>query len=84
LSSNLHGGAQVVNYPYDNYKNAGPSKEERSTDDDVFRTMALNYSANNVNLRGVSCNNYFPDGTTNGGKYQKDISFNYRLSLNII
>jgi hypothetical protein len=41
LSANFHGGALVVNYPYDNYKNSLLPKDSLTTDNDVFRSIAM-------------------------------------------
>jgi carboxypeptidase D len=41
LSANFHGGALVVNYPYDNYKNSLLPMESLTADNDVFRSIAL-------------------------------------------
>jgi murein tripeptide amidase MpaA len=73
LSANMHEGSLVVNYPYDNYANSfdGLSMVSLCDDDDVFRAMALNYTANNVEMRSnqIQCNigESFVNGTTNGG-----------------
>jgi carboxypeptidase M len=71
LSANFHGGALVVNYPYDDYPNAGDiSLANPSSDDDVFQTMGLNYSANNLSFRNLSSDcTVASNGITNGGKY---------------
>lgn len=77
LSANFHGGSLVVNYPYDNYKDANDiTKNNPSADDDVFKTMALNYSANNVAMRGSSCGDSFPEGITNGGNFNTVLHHN--------
>lgn len=47
LSANLHGGALVANYPYDNGPSNLPSDVARpnlSPDNDVFRMLASTYS----------------------------------------
>lgn len=49
LSANLHGGALVANYPYDDGPNDGGSPStspvaNHSPDDDIFRILALTYS----------------------------------------
>ena len=59
LSANLHGGAVVVNYPFDDYYNSEIeelSKNSPSTDDDIFRSLSLNYSYNHLNMRYSPCN----------------------------
>lgn len=73
LSANLHGGSLVVNYPYDdNLEDViGYS---RSSDDDVFRTLALAYSKENTQMHnGHPCPEidpeFFADGITNGAAW---------------
>ncbi|XP_020298927.1 carboxypeptidase D-like [Pseudomyrmex gracilis] len=85
LSANLHGGALVANYPYDN----GPGKssfsnnvENPSPDNDVFKMLALTYSNAhprmhlgepcppiNVNDAKTLLNEKFPEGITNGAAW---------------
>lgn len=72
VSANMHEGSLVVNYPYDNYKySMGLSATSLCDDDDVFRVMSLNYTANNSGMRAsdIVCNqgDDFVNGTTNGG-----------------
>ncbi|KAK8781477.1 hypothetical protein V5799_017182 [Amblyomma americanum] len=77
LSANLHGGALVANYPYDESLKAGWmfSHEPAVTpDDDVFRHIASVYSFNHATMhRGLSCSalrrQVFPNGTTNGAAW---------------
>lgn len=45
LSANLHGGALVVNYPYDNHPLDKPSNYyARAPDDDIYRSVSLIYT----------------------------------------
>uniref|UniRef100_A0A671KXV9 Carboxypeptidase D-like n=1 Tax=Sinocyclocheilus anshuiensis TaxID=1608454 RepID=A0A671KXV9_9TELE len=75
LSANLHGGSLVVNYPFDdNLDNV--SGYSKSSDDDVFRMVALAYSQENFQMfDGHSCKEmdsyqeYFKDGITNGAAW---------------
>uniref|UniRef100_A0A672STH2 Carboxypeptidase D n=1 Tax=Sinocyclocheilus grahami TaxID=75366 RepID=A0A672STH2_SINGR len=75
LSANLHGGSLVVNYPFDdNLDNV--SGYSKSSDDDVFRMVALAYSQENSQMfDGHSCKEmdlyqeYFKDGITNGAAW---------------
>lgn len=80
LSANLHGGALVASYPFDNrYTMYGQSTSrllsQRSTtpDDDVFRHLAEVYSFNHKTMHlGEACPNDqkgFPNGTTNGAEW---------------
>ena len=72
LSANIHNGALVANYPYDN------SEDRRdvytaSPDDDVFRQLALTYSMAHTTMHlGEPCpwdDEGFPDGITNGADW---------------
>ncbi|KAI7800654.1 carboxypeptidase D [Triplophysa rosa] len=73
LSANLHGGSLVVNYPYDdNLEDViGYS---RSSDDVVFKMLALAYSEENTQMHnGNPCPEmdpeFFADGITNGAAW---------------
>ncbi|XP_076015873.1 carboxypeptidase M isoform X2 [Genypterus blacodes] len=71
LSANLHGGALVASYPYDN-ANGGSELVGRasiSPDNDVFVHLAKVYAQSHASMhRGVSCygGGAFQDGITNG------------------
>ncbi|XP_053506422.1 carboxypeptidase M isoform X1 [Ictalurus furcatus] len=71
LSANLHGGAVVASYPYDN-SNGGSELQGDSSitpDNDVFVHLAKTYSVNHVSMqKGSKCYDSmdFPDGITNG------------------
>ncbi|XP_056131648.1 carboxypeptidase M [Lampris incognitus] len=71
LSANLHGGALVASYPYDN-SNGGRELvggASVSPDNDVFVHLAKAYSYNHGSMhRGDSCHisKPFTDGITNG------------------
>uniref|UniRef100_A0A4W6FHU9 Carboxypeptidase M n=1 Tax=Lates calcarifer TaxID=8187 RepID=A0A4W6FHU9_LATCA len=71
LSANLHGGALVASYPYDN-SNGGSELVGGASitpDDDVFVHLAKVYSHNHGSMhQGDSCNDnaLFLDGITNG------------------
>ncbi|XP_051521025.1 carboxypeptidase D-like [Myxocyprinus asiaticus] len=75
LSANLHGGSLVVNYPFDdNLEDV--IRYSKSTDDDVFRMLALAYSQENSQMHdGYPCKEmdpyqeYFQDGITNGAAW---------------
>lgn len=82
LSANLHGGALVANYPYDDGpKDLGSRIANPSPDEDVFRTLALTYSNAHPRMHlGQPCpqNNpftktlleeRFPKGITNGAAW---------------
>ncbi|XP_023617426.1 carboxypeptidase M isoform X1 [Myotis lucifugus] len=80
LSANLHGGALVASYPFDNgvsvvlvclSHTATGTLHSRSLtpDDDVFQYLANAYASKNVNMKkGDQCKNKmnFPNGITNG------------------
>ncbi|XP_017563095.1 carboxypeptidase M [Pygocentrus nattereri] len=71
LSANLHGGAVVASYPYDN-SNGGSELQGLSSitpDNDVFIHLAKTYSFNHTTMhKGDSCydSKDFTDGITNG------------------
>ncbi|XP_032974336.1 carboxypeptidase M isoform X1 [Rhinolophus ferrumequinum] len=70
LSANLHGGALVASYPFDNGVPATGTVHSRSLtpDDDVFQYLANTYASRNPNMKGDQCKNKmnFPNGITNG------------------
>ena len=72
LSANLHNGALVANYPYDNSK-TGASIYTTSPDDDIFRQLALAYSNAHTTMHlGEPCprdRSGFKNGITNGAKW---------------
>ncbi|XP_046918192.2 LOW QUALITY PROTEIN: carboxypeptidase D [Dermatophagoides farinae] len=77
LSVSLHGGALVVNYPFDNNKEM-TKNETKCPDNDVFRHLSLIYSKNHPYMYANngrcldSCDgtdDYFLQGITNGAKW---------------
>ncbi|GAM19552.1 hypothetical protein SAMD00019534_027270 [Acytostelium subglobosum LB1] len=69
LSANLHGGAEVANYPYDSAR--GKSQYETgyysvAPDDSTFRKIALTYSLNHKSMHGSE---EFFAGITNGANW---------------
>nr|XP_022910449.1 carboxypeptidase E-like [Onthophagus taurus] len=79
LSSNLHGGDLVANYPYDESRSGKPSGQYAKTpDDDTFRHLALSYSTYHKDMADPSrkgCGDSDSDnfakegGITNGAKW---------------
>ncbi|XP_038057399.1 carboxypeptidase D-like [Patiria miniata] len=82
LSANLHGGALLANYPFDNMKPedkpaTGGAAYSESPDDAFFRKISLAYSLNHPRMHLVEenrcfsndSNDGFPDGITNGGEW---------------
>lgn len=67
ISANFHGGSVVANYPWDNDVNS-VVKDNPTGDNDVFVSMAKNYSYNNLIMRNAPCE-YFQDGITNGADW---------------
>lgn len=66
LAANFHGGAVVVNYPYD-YEPGVPSGQPAiSPDEDLFRNIALRYATPNPAMRWST---EFADGVTNGSAW---------------
>ncbi|XP_061524319.1 carboxypeptidase M [Phycodurus eques] len=71
LSANLHGGALVASYAYDNSNGGGELVGQASLtpDDDVFIHLAKVYSRNHANMhQGGRCGDQgpFKEGITNG------------------
>lgn len=76
LSGNIHGGALVASYPFDNTPNSifqSYSTSSLTPDTDVFQHLALVYSTNHESMhRGIPCRDgglEFPNGTTNGAAW---------------
>ena len=74
LSANLHNGALVANYPYDNSGGNGHlSIYTRCPDDDIFRQVSLAYSVAHPRMHlGQPCpgdRDSFVDGITNGAEW---------------
>uniref|UniRef100_A0A6G1SNG7 Carboxypeptidase M n=1 Tax=Aceria tosichella TaxID=561515 RepID=A0A6G1SNG7_9ACAR len=79
LSANLHGGALVASYPFDNQRQGNPSaswsagNRSPTPDDDVFKHLAEVYSFNHKTMHlGQACPNDkegFLNGTTNGAEW---------------
>ena len=63
LSSNLHGGSLVANYPFDDDREM-VERYSKSKDDDVFRHLALTYAENHPTMsKGNACpGDQFKDG----------------------
>lgn len=72
LSCNIHNGALVANYPYDNTMN-GRSIYHPSPDNDIFQQLALSYSKAHPSMHlGQPCPKSmerFRDGITNGAAW---------------
>ncbi|XP_019753079.1 carboxypeptidase M isoform X3 [Hippocampus comes] len=71
LSANLHGGALVASYAYDNSNGGGElvGRASLTPDDDVFVHLAKVYSHNHASMRqGGRCGDQAPfrEGITNG------------------
>lgn len=75
LSANLHGGALVASYPFDNSRQASENGTARSItpDNDVFRHLAQVYAFNHKTMYlGEACphdKEGFQNGTTNGAEW---------------
>ena len=72
LSANLHNGALVVNYPYDN-SHSGRSVYTPTSDEDIFKQLSLAYSYGHPTMYlGPLCpdgEGGFRDGITNGAEW---------------
>jgi len=71
LSANLHDGAIVANYPWDD-SNVAAGQESKSPDDKTFKALAEVYAnSHQIMHQGVGiCHDYnFPGGITNGAKW---------------
>lgn len=70
LSGNLHGGAVVASYPFDDSNNFKRvcCKENLSPDDKVFKQLALTYAERHPLMKsGKACKeDNFTNGITNG------------------
>ncbi|XP_039200447.1 carboxypeptidase M isoform X1 [Crotalus tigris] len=71
LSANLHGGALVASYPFDNGNRVtiDANGVSKTVDDDVFVHLANTYANNHRTMnKGIVCDDmtYFKDGITNG------------------
>ncbi|KAK4878716.1 hypothetical protein RN001_011222 [Aquatica leii] len=74
LSANLHNGALVANYPFDDNSNLTGGYENLTPDDNVFKYLAHIYSdAHRTMHLAQSCpmypNEHFEGGITNGAKW---------------
>jgi len=77
LSGNIHGGALVASYPFDNTPNSifssVLSSPSLTPDDDVFKHLAQSYSLNHARMYlGEPCKvgaPQFRNGTTNGAAW---------------
>lgn len=71
LSANLHTGALVASYGYDNFPHSESATSPNinpTEDDDVLKHIALQYSLNNPSMQNGTCNEEsFFNGVTNGG-----------------
>jgi hypothetical protein len=69
LSGNLHGGALVANYPFDNRIKDSTVQESKSPDDSTFQMLSKSYSrAHRKMFKGDACVR-FSDGITNGAAW---------------
>ena len=68
LSANLHNGALVANYPYDNSV-SGRDVYTATQDDDIFVQLALTYATSHPEMRLGSVCGTFPNGITNGADW---------------
>lgn len=70
LSANLHGGAIVASYPYDDSASHRSGVYSASPDDKFFKRVARIYANNHRKMRtGKQCGDDFPGGITNGARW---------------
>lgn len=71
LSANLHGGAVVVNYPFDGSRNRSDDHIAMTPDHDVFYHLSLVYARKHTKMRSKSqCEDEsFENGITNGNAW---------------
>lgn len=69
LSANIHNGALVVNYPFDNSQ-SGSNVYTATQDDDIFVQLSKSYSLTHPTMHlGESCGESFANGITNGADW---------------
>lgn len=80
LSMHYHGGALIVNYPYDNEPGIPSQTEAPTPDDAMFRYISLEYSSHNLPMY---TGGNFPQGIVNGSYWYSItggmIDWNYRF-----
>ncbi len=78
LSANIHGGALVASYPYDDsrhhkktlWTNSNAGIYSRSPDDALFRLVSTVYANAHPHMSGGdNCGLEFPGGVTNGARW---------------
>jgi subtilisin-like proprotein convertase family protein len=66
LSANFHGGALLINYPFDNNETGSSVfSPTPDPDQDTFYSVSLTYAENNLPMYNGS----FPNGVTNGAEW---------------
>ena len=67
LSANLHAGAVVASYPFDDSATHRNGLYSASPDDIFFKYVATIYAKNHRKMKtGRQCGDNFPGGITNG------------------
>jgi carboxypeptidase D len=66
LSANLHGGALVVNYPYDHEPGIPSGVAALSPDEDLMHALSLTYATHNPEMFASPI---FANGVTNGSEW---------------
>ena len=84
LSSNLHGGDLVANYPYDGNANHRNGQYAATPDDDVFRSLATEYARLNPPMAAVSLNGKLDFFISDFGIDDLFVSFfSYRAAISL-
>lgn len=66
VSANFHGGALVVNYPYDHQPGVPSGQPALSPDEDLLRVISLAYASHNPDMHTSTV---FTEGVTNGSAW---------------
>lgn len=66
VAANFHGGALVVNYPYDHEPGVPSGQPALSPDEDLLRVISLAYSSHNPDMYASTI---FDEGVTNGSAW---------------
>lgn len=90
LSANLHAGAVVASYPFDDSRGHQSGRYSAAPDDEFFRLAAQTYARLHGSMAsGRHCGDEFPGGVTNGAAWydvaggMQDFNYAYTNCLEI-